>query len=181
MTDRQPIIDRITKIMGDYKLDRKDAPKHLVKKLYDKTLLDSLDVQKKEKQKGVPYYDIDVTATAEMFLGQERETTDTYIMIPLLWRSPRRWHKPGTYYPRTRSPSRYNLQILVKNKEVILWGEAYLVITDELRTIKKLKNSKEGEQYVDLEPADPNFQTTTIKRSDVVRLYIIKGKLKRML
>jgi phage repressor protein C with HTH and peptisase S24 domain len=71
----------------------------------------------------------------------------------------------------------------VPNKEIIQWGEAYLVITDEyannITTVKLLfEHSKESK--IVLRASNPNYKGDTIlEREAIKRLFIVKGKITR--
>lgn len=69
------------------------------------------------------------------------------------------------------------------NKDVIQWGEAYLVIADEqannLTTVKLLFEHDDQSKIV-LRAANPDYKgDTIIDKSAIKRLFIIKGKITR--
>lgn len=69
------------------------------------------------------------------------------------------------------------------NLEIILWGEAHLVITNELanniNTVKLLFEHPDPDKLI-LRAANPNFKgDTIISKKAVVKIYIIKGKITR--
>lgn len=71
----------------------------------------------------------------------------------------------------------------IKNLEVIQWGEAYMVITNEnanhLKGIKILHEHPNRDKII-LRSSNPNYKgDMVINRSDIVSLYIIKGKITR--
>lgn len=71
----------------------------------------------------------------------------------------------------------------IYNFNVIQWGEAYLIVTNEsansLRTIKQIHCCDDQSQII-LRASNPNFRgDTVINKEDIVSLFIIKGKIKR--
>ena len=71
----------------------------------------------------------------------------------------------------------------VTNKEIIQWGEAYLVITDDfannLTTVKLLFEHPSSTKIV-LRAANPNYKgDTIIDKATIKRLFSIKGKITR--
>lgn len=71
----------------------------------------------------------------------------------------------------------------VLNLEIILWGEAYLVVTNELAnnisTVKLLFEHSDRDKLI-LRAANPDFKgDTVISKKAIVKIYIIKGKITR--
>ena len=71
----------------------------------------------------------------------------------------------------------------VYNLDIILWGEAYLVVTNsnanDLRTVK-LVFQNEDKSKITLRSSNPNFKgDTEISKDDIISMFIIKGKITR--
>lgn len=71
----------------------------------------------------------------------------------------------------------------IYNFDVIQWGEAYLVVTNDnannLRTIKQIHYC-DDESKIILRASNPNYRgDTKINKEDILSLFIIKGKIKR--
>lgn len=71
----------------------------------------------------------------------------------------------------------------IKNYNIIQWGEAYVILTNEnsngIRSIKTLHEHNDPEKLI-LKSTNPNFKgETVIKKSDILSLYVIKGKITR--
>jgi len=71
----------------------------------------------------------------------------------------------------------------VINKDIIQWGEAYLIITDEyannITTVKLLFEHNSTSKIV-LRASNPNYKGDTILDRNVIkRLFIVKGKITR--
>jgi len=73
----------------------------------------------------------------------------------------------------------------IANPDIILWGEAYLIVTDErangMATVKLLYQHEDTTKIV-LRASNPDYKGDTIlDKSSIVKLYIIKGKITRSL
>ena len=71
----------------------------------------------------------------------------------------------------------------VRNLEVIQWGEAYMIVTNEeannFKGIKILHEHPNKDKII-LRSSNPNYKgDTIINKKDIVSLYIIKGKITR--
>lgn len=128
--------------------------------------------------KRVPYYEIDVTATnIESFEDiQElpeydidfKPFNDCVAMLPIVGDSMFPEYKNGDIIAIKEAPSTH-----------IMYGETHLIITREgFRTVKKIRKSKDKD-YVILMPINPNYDEAEILKSDIVKLYIVKGQFKK--
>lgn len=138
--------------------------------------------QEKSKNNGVPYYDIDITASFQESFNDIAETPEMYIdfkpfndctaYLPIYGDS---------MYPKFASGEIVALK-KITNLNVILFGEPYLIITnnitDNLRTLKIIRKHKDEDKLI-LKPSNPNFDETVIPKESVVSLYLVKGKITR--
>ena len=71
----------------------------------------------------------------------------------------------------------------VNNKDIIQWGEAYLIIGDEFAnniTTVKLLFEHHSDSKIVLRGSNPNFKgDTVLDRQAIKRLFIVKGKITR--
>ncbi len=142
----------------------------------DETLLNNLE-------KGIPYYDIDVTATITESFNDVKETPEFYVDF-------RPFNDCTAYLPifgDSMYPTFASGEIIavkqLQNRDVILWGEAHLVITNEaannLKTVKLLFPHDDPEKII-LRASNPAFKGDTVIRKDsIINLYIVKGKITR--
>lgn len=133
-------------------------------------------------KKGVPYYDIDVSASIQESFQDVAEEPDMYIdfkpfndcsaYLPIYGDS---------MYPQFASGEIVALKI-IKNIDIIMYGEPYLIITNEeadnLRTLKILRKHEDDDKII-LKPSNPNFDETVIPKNAIVNLYLVKGKITR--
>lgn len=173
-------------------IERKDRPlpgDYISKAKADKNLLWNFPEEKKDgitntNGIGIPYYNIDVTATLTESFSDIAEEPEFYVDF-----------KPFndcTAYFTVFGDSMYPMithgEIIavkkVDNPEYIQYGEAYLVVTNaetnNMRTIKLIRKH-EKEDMIILRPANPNFDEMVIPRHTILKLYIIKGKITRKL
>lgn len=69
------------------------------------------------------------------------------------------------------------------NFDVVLWGEAYLVVTNDnansLCTVKLLHQHDDDSKVI-LRASNPNFKgDTIIRKEDIISLFMVKGKITR--
>lgn len=69
------------------------------------------------------------------------------------------------------------------NLDIIQWGEAYFVVTNEnsnsLKTIKQVHWCEDPSKII-LRASNPNYKgDTLIDKADIISMFIIKGKIKR--
>jgi len=136
----------------------------------------------KVRSQGVPFYDIDVTASIVSSFSDVKETPDYFIDFKpfndcIAWMP---------IYGDSMQPLFYSGEIIaikqIGNMDVIQWGEPHLVITDNtysLRTIKCVHPAEDTDKII-LRATNPNHKgDTVIDRKTVLSMYIIKGKVTR--
>lgn len=141
-------------------------------------------LQDKDNDESVPYYDVNLTAVSQ-------NSTDLFNESNLEYYVNFRPFNDCTAYLPVYGDSMYprfvNGEIIVvkeiTNPDVILWGEAYLVVTDErtnsMVTVKLLHQHKDDRKII-LRGCNPDYKgDTVIDRTSIVKLYIIKGKITR--
>ena len=131
----------------------------------------------------VPFYELDVTAHIV-------KSFDDFLQI-----EPAQWLSVPSFagciafpvYGDSMSPKISNGDIifvkLLKSLEVILWGEMYLVVTDDnagaLRTVKKLYKATD-DHYLTLRSINPDYAgDTLIKKESVLTIAHVRGCIKR--
>lgn len=131
---------------------------------------------------GVPYYDIDITATITESFSDVKEEPEFYVDF--------RPFNDCTAYLPVFGDSMYPLitsgEIValkkVDNPNYIQYGEPHLIITNaeanNMRTLKIIRKHQ-NEEMIILKPINPNFDEMAIPRSTILSLYIVKGKITR--
>lgn len=132
---------------------------------------------------GVPFYPMDVTASFITAFSDIREDPEYYIDFKPLNDCTAYFTVFGdSMYPKYASGEIVGVKYW-SNYDVILWGEAYLIITDsmanELRTIKLLYPHSDPNKII-LRASNPNYNGDTIvDKKNIVNLFIVKGKITR--
>jgi len=135
----------------------------------------------KEKEKLVPYYNVDATAgNVTIFDGGGLEYIKEYIAVPAFQDCDMFIGISGnSMYPKYCAGELIALKKL-QDYDVIAFGEAYLVVTKEQRLLKYIRKPliKEdiGKKWR-LCSENPEFEDFEIETKKVLHLYIIKGKI----
>lgn len=134
-------------------------------------------------RRGVPYYDVEASAhIAEVLDGGDRQPEfyvdfepfndcDAYLTV-----------YGDSMYPAIQSGEVIAVKH-VKTLEVLLWGEKYLVITNEdannLRTVKLVHQHEDNSKII-LRASNPNFKgDTVVRKESIVKMFLVKGKISR--
>lgn len=132
---------------------------------------------------GIPFYDMDVTASIAEALCDEREDVQYYINYPPL----NDCDAAFPVYGESMIPDFYPGEVVlvreIRNVDSMLWGEPYLVITnalcDNLRTIKNVYLSEDRQNFI-LRATNPRYSgDTIISRDNVLKIFLVKGKVNR--
>ncbi|WP_129716464.1 S24 family peptidase [Pedobacter sp. SYP-B3415] len=137
------------------------------------------------EKEGIPYYDIDIEELAEENLEMmERE--------PAYYVNYKPFNDCSAYLPvygNSMHPAYSSGDIIavkeIWNRNVLLWGEAYLVLTNnkanDLRCVRFLHEHPD-ETKVILRSSNSQYRgDIIIDRENIVALYLIKGKITRNL
>jgi phage repressor protein C with HTH and peptisase S24 domain len=125
----------------------------------------------------IPYYNIDVTASAFPVFADEREEPEYFISIPAF----KDCDFAVPIYGDSMYPKIKNGHIVavkeVKNKAVILYGEIYLVITEDYRTVKYIRKHKNEKDKVLLCSENPSFDDVEIPLDSILRVFKVRGQI----
>ena len=134
-----------------------------------------------ESKEGVPYFDMSLSEAKDLIIKEDKAEylvnylpfNDCTAYLPVYGDS---------MYPKYAAGEIIAVKEIT-NYEILQWGEAYVVMTDEesnsLRTIKLLFEHSETNKLI-LRSSNPNFKgDTVIDKKNIESLYIIKGKITR--
>lgn len=183
-------VNSISKGIGGDKLEkiRENFPDLDIKSLLDDSITDLNIINNSEvlttNHNGVPYFeDIEGTAGITTSYSDFKEMPTFYIdyehfndctaYVPIVGDS---------MYPAFCSGEIIAIK-KVFNLDVILWGEAYFVVTNgnanDIRAAKLLFPHDEDSKII-LRSSNPNYKgDTVINKKDILQLYLIKGKIHR--
>src|SRR5690606_19421357 len=131
----------------------------------------------------VPYYDLNIMELSQAVDIFNESAPEYYVTF-------RPFNDCTAYLPvvgDSMYPRFINGEIIavkeITNPDVILWGEAYLVVTDErsnsMVTIKLLHQHRDQSKII-LRGCNPEYKgDTVIDKTSIVKLYLIKGKITR--
>lgn len=132
---------------------------------------------------GVPYYDLDVTASITESFNDVREEVQYYINYPPLNDCDAAFPVFGESMIPDFYPGEVVMVREIRNVSSMLWGEPYLIITnaacDNLRTIKNVYLSEDRSSFI-LRATNPRYAGDTVVAIDnVLKIFLVKGKLNR--
>lgn len=132
---------------------------------------------------GVPFYDINVTASITESFNDIKEKPSYKINVPFLNDCTAAFPVYGDSMLPAYRPGDTVIVKEITNRDSLLWGEVYLVITnancDNMRTIKRVYISEDRQNYI-LRATNPEFAGDTIVPcDDVIGLFLVKGKISR--
>lgn len=164
--------DKIKKVIGGGGLMMAAEESAQYKKISRLRLKDTTDTRR-------PIYTVSGTAGEVVIFQDEPENIEGYIDVPEFGNLTGYIRVFGnSMYPKYCNGDLVGCREL-KNKNIIPYGEAYLVITDEHRMIKYIDSYDHDESKLTLRSEHPDYKPFSINRDDIKKLYIIKGKITR--
>ncbi len=144
-------------------------------KLIDSTNI-GIEPDSNHEMRGVPVYDIDVTAgfgELSMMFTHERQTG--IIDLPQLGTSEgvRIVRVSGDSMEPTISNGGYIALREVQSK-TIFWGQIYVVILEDYRMVKIVRRHKDPDKVI-LHSVNPAYDDIEIPRSEIIGLYLVEG------
>lgn len=124
--------------------------------------------------RGVPVYDIDVTAgfgPLERIFTADRITG--YIDLPQLTNASeeRIVRVSGNSMEPMIANGSY-VAIRQVQSDTIFWGQAYVVILEDYRMVKIIRKHRDSSMVI-LHSENPNYDDLEIKRSDIIGMYLV--------
>lgn len=124
-------------------------------------------------RRGVPLYDIDVTAG---FGPLERQLTEDrisgYIDLPGLTGSNECMVRVSGTSMEPQIPNGSYIAIREVASDTILWGKTYVIVMEDFRMVKQIRRHADP-NYVILHSNNPEYDDMEIRRDDIQRLYIV--------
>ena len=142
-----------------------------------------LEPQKPAEQRGVPFYDMDVTASIAESFSDFPTLASYHIDFPPLSDCTAAF----PVYGESMEPDFISGEIVlvkeIRNVNSMLWGEPHLIITNancvNLRTIKNVYITPDRKSFI-LRASNPRYAGDTLVRlEDVVKIFLVKGKISR--
>jgi phage repressor protein C with HTH and peptisase S24 domain len=128
-------------------------------------------------QRGIAYYNFEVSAGPIEMFHDDKEVAER-IFIPGFNDCDMAINVWGdSMYPHYVAGD-IILAKQIHDKSIILYGEAYLIITKELRVLKIIKKHEDPSKVI-LRSANDNYDDVDLERDKILNLYLVKGKVKR--
>jgi phage repressor protein C with HTH and peptisase S24 domain len=130
------------------------------------------------EEKSVPYYDIEATAGDIGLFRDNLEKPSEHIRIPAF----NDCDFAVPVYGHSMKPIISNGDIIlcktINDQSFFNFGEIYLIITNEQRMVKFIKRTKKG-QCVLLNSQNEDYDDITLPVEKIIKLYMVKGIIKR--
>ncbi len=129
-------------------------------------------------RRGVPVYDIDVTAgTDELSSMFTVDRITGYISLPRISCGSLIVHVSGDSMKPDIIDGGFIAIRPVTEMSTILWGQIYVVVTDDFRRVKSLRRHPGDETKVILHSSNPDYDDVEINRSDIRSLFRVEAIL----
>lgn len=128
---------------------------------------------------GAPYYDVDFCGGFDLVLNDQTYSPAGYINLP-------QYNKVDNWANITG----HSMEPLISNGDIIalrkvedwqtylLYGEIYGIMTDEWRTVKRIRKAKNPE-YILLEPINKEYDEQEIPKSIIRGVWQVLGSVKK--
>lgn len=129
----------------------------------------------------VPYYNIEISGASFANFKDASDYIEFYIDYkPLNNCTAYLPYFGDSMYPLYKSGNTLAVK-LINNHDILLWGEPHLIITNDnannYKTVKCIHQHQDAEKVI-LRAVNPDYAgDITINKSDIVSLYIVKGKI----
>ena len=133
------------------------------------------------EQRGVPYYDVD-------FIGGFDNVENSQLSEPTYFIDFKEYNN-ADYWVNVTGQSMHPLIShgdIISIRELkdwntyILLGEIYAIVTDEYRTVKKVRKSERGDDFYKLVPINAEFDEQDIPKSIVRKVFQVQGTAKKI-
>lgn len=129
-------------------------------------------------RRGVPVYDIDVTAGCEeLSMMFTRERITGYISLPRISQESLIVRVSGDSMTPEIADGGYIAIRPVKSVDTIFWGHVYVVVTEDYRLVKYVRRHPKDDSKVLLHSANPAYDDMEINRSEIRCLFYVEAIL----
>lgn len=131
--------------------------------------------------KGVPYYDVDFIGGFDLIFNDQTIHPAYYIDFPAYNKADSWANITGhSMEPLISHGDMVALKRIEDWTTYLLFGEVYGIITDKYRTVKKVRKSNLGNDYLRLVPVNPEYDEQDIPKSIIQGVFQILGCAKRI-
>lgn len=133
----------------------------------------------KDRNVSIPYYDIEISAGTVSFYKDYPELPHTSLEIPFVQGVDLAMPVYGdSMYPKIKNGDIVLLKE-IHDKTVIMFGEIYLVITEDYRTLKYIRKHPTSEEKILLVSENERYDPVPMALNNVIHLFLYKGKFEK--
>ena len=134
------------------------------------------------EKRGVPFFDVDFIGGYDLVENNQTIIPAYYIDFPEYNDSDMWINMTGkSMEPTLWHGDKINVKELNDWNTYLLYGEIYALVTDQYRTVKIVRRSKLGDDYLRLIPVNPDFDEQDIPKSIIKRVYTVKRFSKKII
>lgn len=137
-----------------------------------------LKIEDDQELSSIPYYDISISAGTVNFFKDYPELPHSKIQIPFIHGVDLAMPVYGdSMYPKIKNGDVVLLKE-VHDKSVIMFGEIYLVITEDYRTLKYVRKGEAKEEVL-LVSENDRYDPVSMPLNNILHLFLYKGKFEK--
>ena len=142
---------------------------------------DSIELIRTNKEKLVPYYNIEFSGSQVKNLEELQDYVSFYVDYePLNDCTAFVPYYGDSMLPKYKSGDALGVK-QIKNFDALLWGESHLVITNDnannIKTVKNIHQHKDLDKVI-LRAINPEYAgDTVIDKGDILSMFLVKGKV----
>ena len=130
---------------------------------------------------GVPYYDVDFIGGYDLVINDKTTIPAYYIDFQQYNKADHWVNITGhSMEPLISHGDMIAIRRLEDWRTYLLPGEIYVIVTEEYRTVKKVRTSKKGDDYFRLVPLNDEFDEQDIPKSIIDKVYQVLGAAKKI-
>lgn len=146
---------------------------HLVDKSYSQVARHSNVEWTNDEKEGIPFYDVDVFAGNVEAYNDGPQTPSGYLRLPGAWDCDFSCRVSGESMIRKILPGAIIACKEIKNKDLIQFGDIFLIITAENRWVKIVRKHTDPAYFL-LKSQNPEYDDIDCPKSEVLRLFTVK-------
>ncbi len=132
-------------------------------------------------KQGTPYYDVDFLGGFEPIANNQSVAPAYYITFPQFDRADCWVNITGqSMEPAISHGDIVAIRELSDWDTYLLFGEIYAIVTDEYRTVKKVRRSSKGDSFLRIVPINKDFDEQDIPKSAIRKVFQVLGATKRI-
>lgn len=131
--------------------------------------------------KEIPYYAVDFAAGFSLLYNDQTNVPADMVRLPQFSGADCLVDVSGKSMEPLISPGDcIAIKRLDNWREMYLPGEVYAIVTDEYRTIKRVRKSEKGDAWLKLVPENPDYDPQDIKSESVLAMFTVLGSIKKI-